>query len=1309
MTEELQLALLGNVEVRRAGVPITGLDSGKTLALLCYLAVTGRPHLRPTLAGLLWGEMPEANAHNNLRKTLSKLRPLVGSHLSVTRQAVAFNQDSPYWLDVDVFESVARCTATVPAEVQQLQEAVALYRGDFMEGFYVRQAPAFEEWVLAQRARLRELALQGLHTLAAYHTRRGESGHAAGIDYTTRLLALDPWREEAHQQLMLLLAHSGQRSAALAQYETCCRLLAEELGVEPGEQTTRLYEQIRDDKMDIPLVTPALMGQRAPALPPPSFLQEGARDVELPVFVARERELAWLAESLNQAIEGQGHVLFVTGGPGQGKTALLGEFARRAMDAHPALLVARGSCNAYAGVGDPYLPFREVMGLLTGDVEPLWAAGAISHDQARRLWQALPVAVEALVAHGPHVVPTLVLGEALLARAEMACSTAPWLMRLRESVEQGRAGSDRLQQSYLFQQVSNVLHALAKVHPLLLILDDLQWVDRTSIGLLFHLGRRLAGHRILIAGAYRPEEVDLNHFSTGQGELHPLEKVLNEFKCQFGDVWLDLGQAKEAEGRGFVNAFLDTEPNRFGLAFREALHRHTGGHPLFTVELLRTMQERGDLVQKEGHWVEGPALDWDVLPARVEAVIEERVGRLEEELRELLTVASVEGEEFTAQVLARVEDISERQLLRTLSRELEKHHRLVREDGELQVGRQRLSRYQFVHALFQSFLYHRLGAGERRLLHRQIAAVLEALYEGCPEELAAIAPQLARHYAGDAERERHYARLAGERAAAHFANAEAVSYFSQALDLTPEKDLDTRYDLLLAREKVYDLQGEREAQQRDLLTLEELAQALDDNQKRAEVALRQARYYELTGEYAAALTAAQAAVGRAQASQDLGREAAGSLRWGEALLRQGDYEAARARLEGALALARDAGEPHSAGLLKRMEATILHALGVVSMYQSDYAGSQSFYERSLHIQRQIGNRQGEAKALDSLGMLFFYQSDYGPARDLDEQALQIQREIGDLFGESRTLGNLGVIVLDQGLYARSRTYYEQARHIFQEIDDPLGVGIILGNLGEVLMYQGDYAGASAHCERAVHILREIGHQRGEAMILTYFGEVSLALGRYREARTCFEQALHLSRKIDYQFSEGHALTGLSLFFHYLGDNETALKYGQQAIPVAQEIRDRPRQCSAYMRLGHALAGLGHLAEAEDAYQRALDIRRDLGQPHLATEPLAGLARVSLALGDLAQAHTQIEEILNHLETGTLEGTVQPIQIYLTCFHVLRASDDPRAGNLLDAGHRLLQELAAKIDDVNLRHSFLENVAAHREIVAEWIAQKENAF
>ena len=346
----------------------------------------------------------------------------------------------------------------------------------------------------------------------AGYERRGE--YVRALAHAWRKVDLEPWDETARRQVMRLLARNGQRAEALAQYEACRTVLADELGVEPEPETTQLAQRIRDGELGILKPTHA----RPPAFPPPRFLLEGADDASPPLFVARNQELACLAAFANQAMEGTGRVAFVTGGPGQGKSALLDEFVRRAMRAHPELLVARGDCNAYAGAGDPYLPFRDVMAMLTGDLEGRWLAGSIRRDHARRLWDALPLVMTSLLAWGPSLIGTLVDGDALLSRlAEATPDANGWLEHLRTLAQQARTGAMDLEQSFLFEQCARVLGAVAEQHPLALILDDVQWADNASIGLLFHLGRRLAqaGNCVLIVCAYRPEEL-----SPGQGGKH---------------------------------------------------------------------------------------------------------------------------------------------------------------------------------------------------------------------------------------------------------------------------------------------------------------------------------------------------------------------------------------------------------------------------------------------------------------------------------------------------------------------------------------------------------------------------------------------------------------------------------------------------------------------------------------------------------------------------------------------------------------------------------------------------------------------
>ena len=261
----LHIRLLGSPQITRDGSPAPNFISNKVPALLAYLAVTRRAHTRDKLAALLWGEMPDADAKNNLRQALTNLRKIADDCLTVTRDSIEFTGDG--FLDSSDFESKLRLASTLDVEAgaAALSDSLRLYRADFLEGFHVRDAPDFEDWMLTERVRLRELALQALHTLTEIEMSRAD--YPAALEATSRLLAFDPWREEAHRQRMSALARAGQRSAALAQYQTCRRILEKELGVEPSAETTTLYEQIRDAESrpsgNLPASTTSFIGREA--------------------------------------------------------------------------------------------------------------------------------------------------------------------------------------------------------------------------------------------------------------------------------------------------------------------------------------------------------------------------------------------------------------------------------------------------------------------------------------------------------------------------------------------------------------------------------------------------------------------------------------------------------------------------------------------------------------------------------------------------------------------------------------------------------------------------------------------------------------------------------------------------------------------------------------------------------------------------------------------------------------------------------------------------------------------------------------
>jgi DNA-binding SARP family transcriptional activator len=249
----LTLSLLGPFRATLDGEPVIEFKSDKVRALLAYLAVEAdQPHSRDKLSGLLWPEWPDRDARNNLRYALSSLRQVIKDReaippfLHISRQTIQFSETGDSWVDTTALSSLLG--APTPT-IQELEEAVALYRGEFLEGFFIADSVPFEEWVLLKREQLRRQALAALYRLAATHERCAEYGCA--LPYAYRQIELEPWQEQAHRQLMRLLALNDQRGAALAQYETCRRALAEQLDVEPAQETTRLYEQIRDGTLDL--------------------------------------------------------------------------------------------------------------------------------------------------------------------------------------------------------------------------------------------------------------------------------------------------------------------------------------------------------------------------------------------------------------------------------------------------------------------------------------------------------------------------------------------------------------------------------------------------------------------------------------------------------------------------------------------------------------------------------------------------------------------------------------------------------------------------------------------------------------------------------------------------------------------------------------------------------------------------------------------------------------------------------------------------------------------------------------------------
>jgi predicted ATPase/DNA-binding SARP family transcriptional activator len=328
----LEMSLLGPWRISHAERGDLELRRLKGVALLAYLAVeAGQAHSRASLLGLLWPELSEADARNNLRVTLSQLRKELrgegdasAQYLIGGRNSLQFNQKSEHWLDVAEFQALIDASAAHAHESraacaecrERLGRAAALYRGEFMAGFHLDGCAVFDEWLFVQRERHHVKIMQLLGELANAWEQAGE--HRLAEKYARRQIEIDPLWESAQRQLMSILRLQGQRNAALVQYEVFQALLAEELGVEPEAETLLLAEQIRSGVELVP------QAQRSE---PATEMLRTAHNLPENVtpFIGRERELAQLGDRFQT---GAYRLISIAGIAGIGKTRLAVQAAR---------------------------------------------------------------------------------------------------------------------------------------------------------------------------------------------------------------------------------------------------------------------------------------------------------------------------------------------------------------------------------------------------------------------------------------------------------------------------------------------------------------------------------------------------------------------------------------------------------------------------------------------------------------------------------------------------------------------------------------------------------------------------------------------------------------------------------------------------------------------------------------------------------------------------------------------------------------------------------------------------------------------
>lgn len=760
------------------------------------------------------------------------------------------------------------------------------------------------------------------------------------------------------------------------------------------------------------------------------------------------------------------NVVFVTGEAGMGKTTLLraveDRLTRRQQNgaAAQAPIVVSTECST------------PLLGQDVGQAEALepWAElleDIVRHDGSPAKKKEMAKLVASVALAWTHCVP--VVGGLLHSSIET-------MMVVREHSAEAKKKEHATSQEQMFQQYVNFLSKASDAHPLVLILDDFHWADTSSTNLLFSAARRLLGKRVLFIVAYRAEDAA----SSRGGQGHPLIHVRNELGRYSQAVDIVVPALGNTDLKGLLRTrysrYQDNDP------FERWLVERSGGNALFITQYLSTLEEDGIVGEQTGELK--ARFESVRVPTTAFSVVEERIRRLDDDSKELLRYASVEGATFTLAVLAAMADVPKLKLLGRL-RVLAEKHGVIGSLGKQRLYASESTTYQFANVLMQRALYESLEEEEREFLHARVFGAIKDDWQTAPERessIVGLAVRLAAH--AEAPEDRHFAAkllLDAARASwARCADEETLSLLGLL-----GKQLETLESARAAAGKPGRAEVRELAAEADMV-----AGFVHKFRHRYDSAIKHFRaaraIYERLGDERRAL-------------EPMMREAftlENAHRWDEA----------EALSKEVLARAEKLGD-------ERVRGAMLNNLGLTVLGLGHPLRGLEYQQQSLEVREAIGDRVGQAVSLGSMGLAYFTIGELDKALDHHRRALAIREELGDRVGQGYSLTNIGNALAAADSLEEALEYHHRSVAVREVCGDVVRLADSLANEGQLLVKLDRYEEAIEKFAHSLRLRETLGNPRNEMTSLIDLGKLLHGTGELGRSRRLLERALRLARQL----------------------------------------------------------------------------------------------------------------------------------------------------------------------------------------------------